>query len=75
MDNTFGSKGVVVTDFAATSAGYDSFDRSTAVTVQSDGKIVSAGSVSGSVDGVGVAAYQGGLARRAGGGDSARVFG
>ena len=57
MDNTFGSKGVVVTDFAATAAGYDSFDRSTAVTIQGDGKIVSSGSVSGSVSGVGVARY------------------
>lgn len=56
MDTTFGTKGIVNTDFADSSAASDSFDRGAALAVQSDGKVVLGGSVD-SVNGIGLARY------------------
>lgn len=57
LDTTFGNKGMVHTDFAESSAGYDSFELGLAIGIQSDGKIVLGGPVSNSIDGIGLARY------------------
>lgn len=58
LDQTFGTNGLVTTDFGVVVAGPDApLDRATAVALQSDGKIVAAGTTGGRFSDFGVARY------------------